>query len=230
MIDVAQSEPAKLRYQRDGAQLFAGAASAFLPQIEDALTALPRGEAGLRIYGIPKLRPLLGPRGPMGAVAASVIGEVCRPVRAILFNKSADANWSLGWHQDRTISVAERREVEGFRAWSMKSGMQHVEPPFSLVAGMVTMRLHLDDVPETNAPLLIAPGSHRFGRIPEPEIAAIVRKCGIAPCTAIAGDLWLYSTPILHASRAATVPRQRRVLQVDYASQELPGGLQWLGV
>jgi ectoine hydroxylase-related dioxygenase (phytanoyl-CoA dioxygenase family) len=166
----------------------------------------------------------------MGAIAASMIGDECRPVRAILFNKSVETNWGLTWHQDRTISVRERREVDGFGAWSVKSGMQHVEPPFSLLAGMVTLRLHLDDVPETNAPLLIAPGSHLFGRIPEPEVAAVVRRCGVLACTASKGDLWLYSTPILHASRAATVPRQRRVLQVDYAGQELPGGLQWLGV
>jgi hypothetical protein len=32
-------------------------------------------------------------------------------------------------------------------------------PPFDLLAGMVTLRLHLDPVPATNARLLIAPGS-----------------------------------------------------------------------
>ena len=30
----------------------------------------------------------------------------------------------------------------------------------------VTLRVHFDPVPETNAPLLIAPGSHRLGQIP----------------------------------------------------------------
>ena len=30
---------------------------------------------------------------------------------------------------------------------------------------MVTLRVHLDPVPATNAPLLIAPGSHKLGRI-----------------------------------------------------------------
>jgi hypothetical protein len=45
-----------------------------------------------------------------------------------------------------------------------------------------------------------------------------------------AGDVWAYSTPILHASERATEPTHRRVLQVDYAVGELPGGLAWLGV
>lgn len=42
----------------------------------------------LRMIG-PALRDLLGPEA--------------RPVRALLFDKSDSANWSLGWHQDRTI-------------------------------------------------------------------------------------------------------------------------------
>lgn len=95
---------------------------------------------------------------------------------------------------------------------------------------MVTLRAHLDDVPATNAPLMIAPGSHRLGRIPESQISAVVEACGTATCVADAGDVWLYSTPILHASDAATAPRSRRVLQVDYAADPLPDGLEWLGV
>jgi hypothetical protein len=45
-----------------------------------------------------------------------------------------------------------------------------------------------------------------------------------------AGDIWLYATPILHASASALEPGHRRVLQIDFAAEELPGGLAWLGV
>jgi ectoine hydroxylase-related dioxygenase (phytanoyl-CoA dioxygenase family) len=154
----------------------------------------------------------------------------CLPVRAILFDKSAEQNWSLGWHQDRTIAVKQRIDTDGFGPWSIKTGMVHVEPPFDLLAGMVTVRVHLDAVPETDAPLLIAPGSHTRGRIPTVEIPEVVRQCGIIPCLAAAGDIWLYATPILHASDAAATPLHRRVLQVDYAVGQLPGGLEWLGM
>jgi hypothetical protein len=95
---------------------------------------------------------------------------------------------------------------------------------------MVTLRVHLDDTPSTNAPLLIAPGSHRLGCVPVSDIDAAVQTCGIRACTALAGDIWINATPILHASEAATRPVHRRVLQVDYAAEELPGGLRWLGV
>jgi hypothetical protein len=32
---------------------------------------------------------------------------------------------------------------------------------------MVTLRIHLDDTPAANAPLLIAPGSHALGKVPK---------------------------------------------------------------
>ena len=151
-------------------------------------------------------------------------------VRAILFDKTSSTNWGLPWHQDRTIVVTRRVEVEGFGPWTVKSGLLHVAPPFDLLAGMVTLRVHLDPVPETNAPLLIAPGSHRLGQIPEGELKSVVQQCGTATCLADAGDVWLYSTPILHCSEAARDPAHRRVLQVDFAAGELPGGLTWLGI
>ena len=103
-------------------------------------------------------------------------------------------------------------------------------PPFEVIAGMTTLRLHLDDAPETNAPLLIAPGSHLEGRVSEKDIQGVVERCGTVQCLARAGDAWLYATPILHASAAASKPGRRRVLQVDYAVGELPGGLEWLGL
>jgi ectoine hydroxylase-related dioxygenase (phytanoyl-CoA dioxygenase family) len=93
-----------------------------------------------------------------------------------------------------------------------------------------TLRVHLDDVPATNAPLLIAPGSHKHGRVPVELIDGVVRECGTFTCLADAGDVWVYATPILHASDAAAVPARRRVLQLDYAASELPGELEWLGV
>ncbi|HEX5183040.1 MAG TPA: phytanoyl-CoA dioxygenase family protein [Allosphingosinicella sp.] len=219
-----------LAFKADGAQLFAGAASAILPDLLSAFAGLPETEPGHRLWSLPSLRPHLEPSGAIGAVAASVLGGGCRPVRAVLFDKNPAANWTLGWHQDRTICVADRVETDGFGPWTFKRGLNHVEPPFGLLAAMVTLRVHLDDVPADNGPLLVAPGSHRLGRIAEAAIGAAVHACGSIACIAEAGDIWLYATPILHASSAAARPARRRVLQLDYAVRGLPNGLQWLGV
>jgi hypothetical protein len=194
------------------------------------LAPLPAEAAGLRLHQVEGLGAFLTAGGCLGAIAEAVLGDETRPVRAILFNKSPGTNWALGWHQDRTICVRERREAPGFGPWTIKAGMVHVAPPIELLARMVTLRAHLDDVPATNAPLMFAPGSHRLGRIPEGDINDVIANCGTAMCVADAGDVWLYSTPILHASEAAAIPMSRRVLQVDYAAEALPHGLKWLGV
>jgi hypothetical protein len=217
-------------FERDGAERFPLAAVGALADIEAIASGLEHDRAGIRLHGISGLPALLAPEAPIGSVAAGAIGPAARPVRAILFDKTAAANWSLGWHQDRTIVVAERREVHGYGPWTVKAGLLHVAPPFDLLAHMVTLRIHLDPVTADNAPLLIAPGSHRAGRVAEEDIDALVAACGIATCLAERGDIWLYATPILHASEAAVQPKRRRVLQIDYAAEDLPGGLMWLGV
>lgn len=183
----------------------------------------------MRLRGVAGLAGLLAPNA-LGTAATARLGEGARPVRAILFDKSPAANWALGWHQDRTIAVRARADVPGYGPWSLKAGMQHVEPPFALIERMVTIRVHLDDVPADNAPLLVAPGSHRLGKIAEAELADLVERCGTATCLAAAGDVWIYATPIVHASAAAQGSGRRRVLQVDYSADALPRGLDWLGV
>lgn len=148
----------------------------------------------------------------------------------MLFDKSADRNWALGWHQDRVIAVRERISVPGFTRWTMKAGIPHVEPPFPLLESMLTVRIHLDDVTDSNAPLLVAPGSHRLGAVAERDLETTVSRFRVLKCSAAAGDVWIYAAPILHASERATEPRHRRVIQLSYSADDLPGGLEWLGV
>jgi hypothetical protein len=220
-----------LTFSDDGAQLFRSALTCEqVNLLERVFCHLPHDRAGLRLKDVEELAPLLASRGQIAGCAAFVLGDHCRPVRAILFDKTPEANWALGWHQDRTIAVKQRVAVDGFEIWSVKSGMPHVEPPFELLSGMVTLRVHIDPVPASNAPLLIAPGSHKLGRIAEDDVRDVVRQSGIVSCLAEPGDIWLYATPILHASEAAVAPVHRRVLQVDFSLGQLPGGLEWLGV
>ena len=222
--------PDHLTFLEHGAQRHRSAVTDALDEIHDALSPLPSAKAGVRIHGLDPLREFLAPNGAIGSIANDALGSGTQAVRAILFDKSRDANWSLAWHQDRTICVRRRVNVEGFGPWTVKAGMQHVAPPFDILSRMVTLRVHLDNVDAANAPLLIAPGSHVFGRIPIEDVEQTVRECGVSGCTADPGDVWIYATPILHASEAAERPSRRRVLQVDYSAQTLPGGLQWLGV
>lgn len=195
-----------------------------------ALTPLDTGKPGIRITRYPALRPMLAASGIIGRHAAAHLGETAHPVRCLLFDKSAHNNWSLAWHQDRSIAVQSRIETPGFGPWTVKDGIPHVAPQQSLLDRMVTLRIHLDPVSMDNAPLLIAPGSHRHGRVVETDIADLVTRCGTHACLAAAGDIWAYVTPILHASEAASHPTRRRVLQIDYSADALPVGLNWMGI
>ena len=80
----------------------------------------------------------------MMALARPNLNRTPVPVRAIMFDKSTDANWLVPWHQDLTIAVQARVEAEGFSPWSIKEGVPHVQPPVALLEQMLTVRLHLD--------------------------------------------------------------------------------------
>lgn len=218
-----------LIFAADGAALQPGAALQSIAAVEGALAGVPTGRAGIRLFGSDRLWPILGTESAIGSIAAG-LRPGARPVRAILFDKTAAANWALGWHQDRTIAVKERGDFAGYGPWSIKAGVHHVEPPFALIEAMVTLRIHLDPVPIDNAPLLIAPGSHRLGRIAEHDVERVVDRLGSHACLAERGDVWAYTTPILHASGAARGSGHRRVLQVDYCAASLPDGLCWAGI
>jgi ectoine hydroxylase-related dioxygenase (phytanoyl-CoA dioxygenase family) len=151
-------------------------------------------------------------------------------VRAVLFDKSAHNNWVVPWHQDRTIAVRQPGDVPGYGPWSRKNGTWHVEPPFEITARMVTLRAHLDDCDQDNAPLLYVPGSHRIGKLPAKPVADFARMHGHAVSLAKTGDVWAYATAIVHASEAALNPARRRVLQMDYSADELPNELEWAGI
>lgn len=216
-------DASQLSFERDGARLFPRA----LPQAElSPFNHLPLSGPGSRLQDA-RLPALLE---PISAIARGLIGESATPVRAVLFDKTEESNWAVAWHQDRTITVTDRIEVEGFGPWSTKGGMLHVAPPASVIERMATLRVHLDPCGPDNAPLRVALGSHRLGMVPAGEAAAVAARHETFECHAEPGDVWAYVTTILHASDRARSPSHRRVLQVDYASEPLPGGLQWRGV
>lgn len=196
-----------------------------LAQCASLFAELDHRQAGTRITSLSL--GCIGAIKRLSAIVQRLKGRRALPVRATLFDKRAARNWALGWHQDRTIAVKERREVDGYGPWTTKAGIPHVAPPASLIASMLTARIHIDPVDMQNAPLLIAPGSHKLGLVREPDIEAAVERCGTFGCLAESGDVWIYSTLILHASDRAAVERRRRVLQIDFSAETLPGGLEW---
>ena len=194
--------------------------------MRDRLEPALSGRPGRRLTGA-DWEAIVGPEGPIGPVAEDLLGPEARPVRIVAFDKTSDTNWSVAWHQDRTIAVCERINIDGFGPWSTKDGIPHVAPPVGILEGMVTLRLHLDDCSDDNGPLRVALGSHRLGVVAADRASETAATLPIIACHAKAGDVWAYATLILHASERSRGAGRRRVLQVDYAAVDLPGGLEW---
>ncbi len=160
-------------------------------------------------------------------LAESALPAPAIPVRAILFDKTPDANWKVPWHQDLAIAVEERHEAEGFGPWSVKDGVPHVHAPVWLLERMVTLRLHIDDCPGENGALRVLAGSHRQGKLSAEQIADWRSRVPETVCEVPAGGVLMMRPLLLHASSAAERPGHRRVLHVEYACDALPQGLRW---
>jgi Phytanoyl-CoA dioxygenase (PhyH) len=149
------------------------------------------------------------------------------PVRALFFDKTTDANWRVAWHQDLTIALAERVETPEFEAWSIKAGITHVQPPCGVLEGMATIRLHLDDCNTNNGALTVIAGSHLRGKLDAAQIKDWSENRDICICEVPKGGALLMRPLLLHASSPAEDPSHRRVLHIEYATDELPNGLKW---
>lgn len=195
--------------------------------VDDLVAALPESVAGLRnllqrsesvraLAHSPAIRNLL----------ASLGSERARPVRAVFFDKNPTHNWKVPWHQDLTIAVTARRDVPGFKNWSIKEGAPHVQPPTDFLERMITIRIHLDDCGAQNGPLRVVPGSHLHGRLDAMEINRLTGTAVVTCCVPSGGAIVMRPL-LLHASSPAVLPSHRRVVHLEFSPDELPGGLSW---
>lgn len=161
------------------------------------------------------------------ALVEGVLGSQARLVRSILFNKNADMNWQVAWHQDLAIAVQQRIQIEGFVSWSAKDGTPHVQPPVEILEQMLNVRVHLDAADDTNGALWVSPGSHRLGRLAVADAAGVAKRLGKQLCEVGAGDVLLLRPLTLHASRKVSSNRTRRVIHLEFAGVALPAPLEW---
>lgn len=183
--------------------------------------------SGQRIFTSsgPLALPLVSSR--MLDAVSTLSGVTAKPVRMIYFDKTAASNWSLGWHQDRTIAVQERIDIAGFGPWTKKQGVQHVEPPFDFIEKSITVRISIDESDAENGALEVIPRSHRLGKLSDSATNQIAGS-GVAKLLKTEpGDVLFLSTPILHRSASSTSARSRRVIQIDYSWSNLPPPLEW---
>ena len=205
-----------------------------VPQLElDALVAAlaplaadARGGIRNLLDAVPAVRAL-ATSPAVRSVAEAVLGPECFAVRALLFDKTPDANWKVVWHQDLTIAVRKRAIVAGYGPWSEKAGVPHVQAPTELLERMLAVRVHLDDCGADNGPVRVITGSHRVGRLSGTAIDAWRGGAEAVDCLAERGAILAFRPLILHASSPATAPAHRRVVHLEFAAEALDPPLEW---
>jgi hypothetical protein len=164
-----------------------------------------------------------------------VLGPRSGLVRALFFDKPPERSWSLPWHKDRTIAVKDNQRLSTvFGRPTLKAGIPHVEAPEEILAGMLTLRIHLDAMTSENGPLSVIPGSHRTVNLEAANLEAgdLEADGGAEPVEihAAAGDV-LAMRPLL--SHSSSMPREgntlhRRIIHLEFApSADLPDGYEW---
>lgn len=158
----------------------------------------------------------------------AVAGQGARIIRSLIFDKTPETNWLVPWHQDPTIAVRERYDINGYGPWNNKDGVPHCQPPLEILRSIVVIRIHLDDCPVEKGPLRVIPRSHRLGVLDDQRIDELAAAGPIVDCTARRGDAVLLTPLTIHSSAKATAPHaRRRVLHLEYSAASLPMPLRW---
>jgi len=183
--------------------LSAEAVSNLIAVVGDLVDA-DRRRGGVRnLLEVPEMRSLAQGRSVLELVE-STLGSGARVVRGILFDKTDGANWKVPWHQDVTIAVDRRVDLEGYGPWSVKAGVQHVQPPREVLEKMLSVRIHLDDCPEENGALKVIPGTHLAGKLSAEEVERAVAGGRAEICAMRRGGVLLERRRAADAAAAAT--------------------------
>jgi hypothetical protein len=188
-------------------------------------------------------------------VCMKILGEDCGIVRALYFDKPPGASWSLSWHQDLTIAVKEHVKSmtgstnleahsshasprrgnslseslqDGFQKPTTKAGVCHVEAPCWVLERMLTLRVHLDPMTETNGALYVRPGSHLLGKLLHADLEGVEGNGEPVYCGT--GDIMLMRPLLSHASIGCEPGNElhRRIIHLELAaSRDLVSPYEW---
>ena len=63
--------------------------------------------------------------------------------KAIYFDKPSQSNWFVAYHQDLSISVDKKAELNNYSNWTFKKSQYGVQPPIEILEDTITIRIHL---------------------------------------------------------------------------------------
>ena len=158
-------------------------------------------------------------------IIKEIFGEKYFTVKSIYFDKPEKSNWYVAYHQDLTISVDKKIDLENFGPWTTKQNQFAVQPPLDILENIFTIRIHLDDTDENNGALKVVPKSHAKGIYRPETIDWSVETENI--CNVEKGGIMIMKPLLLHGSNRTTNGKKRRVIHIEFSDKELPEVLNW---
>lgn len=158
-------------------------------------------------------------------VISELFGKNYFVIKSIYFDKPETSNWYVSYHQDLTISVDKKIELDNFKFWTTKQNQFAVQPPIKILENIYTIRIHLDDTDENNGALKVIEKSH-LKKIYRPEnIDWKTEK--ETTCNVNKGGIMIMKPLTLHSSSRTTNNKKRRVIHIEFSDTNLPNGLNW---
>lgn len=173
---------------------------------------------------IPEVKDLIFNEN-LKTIIKEIFGENYFTVKSIYFDKPEKSNWYVAYHQDLTISVDKKIQLENFGPWTTKQNQFAVQPPLDILENIFTIRIHLDDTDENNGALKVVPKSHAKGIYRPETIDWNVETEAI--CSVGKGGIMIMKPLLLHGSNRTTNGKKRRVIHIEFSDRELPEELQW---
>ena len=161
----------------------------------------------------------------LDSIISELFGKDYLVVKSIYFDKPGASNWFVSYHQDLTISVNKKIEMEAFGPWSVKQNQYAVQPPLDSLESNFTIRIHLDDTDENNGALRVVPKSHSKG-IYRPKTIDWIKETEVS-CNVPKGGIMIMRPLLLHASNRTINEKKRRVIHIEFSNKSLPEPLQW---
>ena len=154
---------------------------------------------------------------------AATFGESFFITKSIYFDKPEKSNWFVAYHQDLTISVNQKTEIENFKNWTVKQNQFAVQPPNEILQNNFTIRIHLDKTTKDNGALKVINNSHSKGVFKAEDLKLENETI----CEVEKGGIMIMKPLLFHASNKTTNNERRRVIHIEFSDRQLPGGLEW---
>jgi len=158
-------------------------------------------------------------------IITSIFGNDYFIVKSIYFDKPEVSNWFVAYHQDLTISVDRKTEIDHFGPWTVKQNQFAVQPPLHVLENIYTIRIHLDETNQDNGALKVVPQSHSK-HIYRPENINWETETETT-CNVEKGGIMIMKPLLLHSSGRTINNKRRRVIHIEFSSALLPQPLQW---